>query len=775
MHGEHVLCGLGLNKKNTMKRWNAPFLVVLAAYLGVAGCSPAPPTYVEEREKDFAAWQKRDREGTTMGTEIWDCALCPKLLARKAGTLWAGSAAWDPNRRPNEPALAGVDIVDEFALGTYEVTRGEYEAFVTATNRKIDGGCLTDRLEPGKWAQDAQASFRDPGFPQDENHPAVCVSREDAQDYVAWLNTQTTGGYRLPIESEWQFGTYGSGYEFYTWGETAHAACNYANGLDESASSLHPRPGALACNDGAIATAPVGNYVPAASMSYDAIGNAAEWTASCEGQGAADEAPCARAIVRGGSWRSAGVELRLARRTAFAPDVRDNTIGFRVAKTLGGRMTPLPDATAYLARGRRKQDQLDFQQALADFEKAVELDPQNAHALAARGWGKFRLGKTDEAKNDFSAALAIDASSASAIAGLGTAALTQREFKEAVRQLDKALSLEPNYHMAVANRAYAHMAAENADLALADSTRALELLPADIQMLQIRPTLRGMRGEWKQAVAEVDEQVRVFPTLPRAQYGAARAYSMLLQDTAALLAANRALRSEKTADNFMLRADVRPWSDTAGRRSDINAALAEDPSSRRALLGLGELESRLGNHEAARDAFTRILEQGGDGYLRGRALVMRGIEYLKLQDSAAANKDFEAFLGPEASATNLNNLCWEMMIANVALSRAANYCDRAVALDPKGANYLDSKAALHLRLGEWDKAIKVYDKALALDPKKAHSLYGRGIASQELCQCETGIADLQKALNLYPAVRREFERMGFLALHPASSELEEGT
>ena len=54
-------------------------------------------------------------------------------------------------------------------------------------------------------------------------------------------------------------------------------------------------------------------------------------------------------------------------------------------------------------------------------------------------------------------------------------------------------------------------------------------------------------------------------------------------------------------------------------------------------------------------------------------------------------------------------------------------------------------------------------------------LYGRGIASQERCQCETGIADLQNALSLHPVVRREFERMGFLALHPASSELEEGT
>jgi len=756
-----------------MKRRVPLFLAALTMCLGFAGCKPAPPGYVALREQEFASWKKRSLEGTVSGTEVWECALCPKVRAYRSGDLWVGSADWDPNRRPNEPKMSVLEIPDDYALGAYEVTRGEYEAFVSATNREITGGCLTDRLEPGKWVEDAKASFRDPGFPQDENHPAVCVSWQDAQDYVAWLNTQTTGGYRLPDEAEWRFGTFGGGYEFYTWGETAEGACHYANALDRSAASLHPRPGALNCTDGAIATAPVGSYLPSALYSYDAIGNAAEWTANCEEKPAAPDTSCARAIVRGGSWRSSGLELRLARRTAFATDVRDNTIGFRVAKTVGSREASLPDASAYLARGRRMLDQMQLERALSDLDKAVELDPRNAFALAARGWTYFRMMKNDEAKKEFSAALALGASNASAIAGLGSIALMKGDPKEAIRQLDKALTLEPNYQVALANRAFANTAAENFEQGLADTARALELSPSDLQMLELRVSIRAARGEWKQAVADVDELVRVLPTLALAQGKAAAAYSMLLQDRAAMRAANRALRSDRTADNLVQRADVRPWSDAPGRRSDIEAALELDPVSIRALMALGELEARLGNHEAARDAFTRVLEQNANEYLRGRTLSLRGIEFLKLKDVNAANKDFEAYLQPETNAMNFNNLCWEMMIANVALSRAAGYCDRAVALKPEASNYLDSKATLLLRQGEWDKAIKIYDEALKLEPKNAHSLYGRGVASQERCHCETGIADMQKALNLRSDVQRSYERMGFEARYPATSVLPE--
>jgi len=47
------------------------------------------------------------------------------------------------------------------------------------------------------------------GFEQDDDHPVVCVSSDDATAYVAWLNTLVSGSekgsYRLPWGAEWEY------------------------------------------------------------------------------------------------------------------------------------------------------------------------------------------------------------------------------------------------------------------------------------------------------------------------------------------------------------------------------------------------------------------------------------------------------------------------------------------------------------------------------------------------------------------------------------------
>jgi tetratricopeptide (TPR) repeat protein len=106
------------------------------------------------------------------------------------------------------------------------------------------------------------------------------------------------------------------------------------------------------------------------------------------------------------------------------------------------------------------------------------------------------------------------------------------------------------------------------------------------------------------------------------------------------------------------------------------------------------------------------------------------------------------------------------MEARLELDRAMTYCDQSLRLRPGKAETMDSKATLMLRLGKWSDAIRLYDEALALQPDLANSLYGRGIAKQSRCRCRDGSADLEKALQFMPAIRRNFERIGFVAPYP---------
>jgi len=94
-------------------------------------------------------------------------------------------------------------IGEAFAVGVYEVKRGEYERFVEATGHTAGNQCWI--YEGDEWEERAGRNWRDPGYRQSGEHPVVCVSWKDAQAYVAWLRRESGAPYRLLSESEWEY------------------------------------------------------------------------------------------------------------------------------------------------------------------------------------------------------------------------------------------------------------------------------------------------------------------------------------------------------------------------------------------------------------------------------------------------------------------------------------------------------------------------------------------------------------------------------------------
>jgi formylglycine-generating enzyme required for sulfatase activity len=74
---------------------------------------------------------------------------------------------------------------------------------VEATGRGERNGCFS--WTGKKWKKDASKSWRNPGFPQTDDHPVVCVSWNDAEAYIRWLSEKTTKKYRLLTEAEWEY------------------------------------------------------------------------------------------------------------------------------------------------------------------------------------------------------------------------------------------------------------------------------------------------------------------------------------------------------------------------------------------------------------------------------------------------------------------------------------------------------------------------------------------------------------------------------------------
>ena len=89
--------------------------------------------------------------------------------------------------------------LDTFFMSAAEVTVAEFRKFVALTNNTPSSACRTV-------AGSETGSFIQPGFEQEEDHPVVCVSWEDAVAFSAWAN-DLVGDYwhcSLPTEAQWE-------------------------------------------------------------------------------------------------------------------------------------------------------------------------------------------------------------------------------------------------------------------------------------------------------------------------------------------------------------------------------------------------------------------------------------------------------------------------------------------------------------------------------------------------------------------------------------------
>ncbi|CAK0774762.1 hypothetical protein CCP3SC1_770002 [Gammaproteobacteria bacterium] len=224
----------------------------------------------------------------------------------------------------------------------YEVTKGEFAAFVRrvgyTTEAEAGDGCYG--WIGSSWDKRKEFNWRNVGFGQEDNHPVICVSWNDAVAYTEWLSRETGRHYRLPTEVEWEYAARAGTITARYWGEDPSQACNYANVADYSTKERFSDRTVHNCRDGYVYTAPVGSFKPNDFGLYDMLGNAWEWTCSeysdpyngseqrCSGKNDAS----ARRSLRGGSWFVTPARVRAAYRLWHTPVARTDYLGFRLAQ-----------------------------------------------------------------------------------------------------------------------------------------------------------------------------------------------------------------------------------------------------------------------------------------------------------------------------------------------------------------------------------------------------------------------------------------------------------
>ena len=325
------------------RRLSARFVLILVMMIvGLAlvtpGISADPPSPPSNETSTPAANEAKPEIVNSIGM---------KLVLIRAGNFRMGSPDSDKDAQAAEKPQHRVRIKNAFYLGKYEVTRGEFRKFVTATKYRTDaekdgkGGWGYTGKKGAEFERKPEFTWRNASFEQTDAHPVVNVSWNDAVAFCQWLNKKEGKTYRLPTEAEWEWSCRAGAIERWSSGDKEDELKGSANIPDASLKAkLADANWAKNWDDGAPFTSAVGKYKANKFGLHDMHGNVWEWCSDSyderyyansptnDPQGPETGSP---RVCRGGSWHDGPVLCRSAFRGWDSPWVRRFYLGFRLA------------------------------------------------------------------------------------------------------------------------------------------------------------------------------------------------------------------------------------------------------------------------------------------------------------------------------------------------------------------------------------------------------------------------------------------------------------
>ena len=215
------------------------------------------------------------------------------------------------------PRSEAVEIKQDFYMGKYEVSYEQYDYYV--------------------WSQ--RNSENPPEYPtsppsetQRWERAVVQVSWIDANRYLQWLSKKYNDKYlfRLPTEVEWEYAARAGKFTVYPWGDTIQKEGQVMANCNGCGSEWDHK-----------FVAPIKSFSPNQFGLYNTAGNVWEWTSSRwspEFNGSENvETPMGdqsgQRVIRGGSWFLYSDWLRSSARDGFYPDIRYDSVGFRIYRS----------------------------------------------------------------------------------------------------------------------------------------------------------------------------------------------------------------------------------------------------------------------------------------------------------------------------------------------------------------------------------------------------------------------------------------------------------
>ena len=198
-------------------------------------------------------------------------------------------------------------------------------------------------------------------------------------------------------------------------------------------------------------------------------------------------------------------------------------------------------AKPYYLRGRVYYQHGDFTQAIADFNKALELAPDFLGAYIDRGIVYDAEGNFSQALSDYNMAVKKNPYQPEAYYNRGNIYNKQNNFIQALKDYNKAIELKPDYAESYANRGNVYVKQGDLPLGLMDFNLAIVINPLYADAYYNRGVVYDNIGNLRQALADYSKAIDIKSDYADAYNNRGNVYRRLNDLTRALADFNKAI------------------------------------------------------------------------------------------------------------------------------------------------------------------------------------------------------------------------------------------
>ncbi|MBT9314535.1 tetratricopeptide repeat protein [Leptothoe spongobia] len=466
------------------------------------------------------------------------------------------------------------------------------------------------------------------------------------------------------------------------------------------------------------------------------------------------------------------------------------------------------DAGIWVQHSRILLNTKQYPDAIASANRALLFDAEHSLAMTYQCMAYSALTQTEAALDRCNEALRVNGNwgdNNPTLAWLyrGIILAQENQYDQALVAYERTLLLEPDYAFALARKCEAHVALQQASLAIQTCNAALagndqwgEASPAMVWMALGRT--HTQLGLYDDAIFAYDQALSLDPMSAVTWAAQGQVFEYLRHNEEALISYNRAVAIKadfadallgqcKTLNRLAVDAKPDKTGEIYGKSlAACDAALAGDgdwgentPANAWhersiALTGTGKYEEALASINRAVGIEPRYAEAYNQRsivywYLRdynraleanahalaldesyGHGWFTRGLIFRAQRQYPQALEAYNRGLGlnpwNEWAWTNRSLVLWELEEYEDALISA----EEAITINPSSVQAWYNRGAAQSALGAYGSAVESYDRVLELDEKYGAALTGRGVARFHLGEDEDAMMDLQMALALNP-------------------------